>query len=106
MPLNALLRRLAALCFVGGLVLHCVFVPTRHSPSDWPSRGTPGTWPAELRRNRCAKGSARPSRLAVLEAKRTQASSFLTAHFQGWQFETSTASSVSSASSSTSADYF
>ena len=51
-PLNALLRRLAALCFAGGLVLHCVFVPTSHNPSDWPSRGGPETWPAELRYRR------------------------------------------------------
>ena len=27
-PLNALLRKLAALCFAGGLVLHVVFIPT------------------------------------------------------------------------------
>ncbi len=39
LPLNRLLRRLAALCFVGGLVLHCVFVPTSHNLADWPSRG-------------------------------------------------------------------
>ena len=32
--LNALVRRAAALCFAGGLVLHCVFIPTKHNPSD------------------------------------------------------------------------
>ena len=46
-PLNAILRRLAALCFAGGLVLHCVFISTSHNPGDWPSRGGP-----ELRRRR------------------------------------------------------
>ena len=49
-PLNALVRRAAALCFAGGLVLHCVFIPTKHNPSDWPSRGDATTWPAALRR--------------------------------------------------------
>ena len=49
-PLNAVLQQLAALCFSGGLILHCVFVPTSHNPSDWPSRGGPATWPTELRR--------------------------------------------------------
>ena len=48
--LNALVRRAAALCFAGGLVLHCVFIPTKHNPSDWPSRGDATTWPAALRR--------------------------------------------------------
>ena len=52
LQLNALLRKLAALCFAGGIVLHCVFVPTSHNPSDWPSRGGPETWPAALRRRR------------------------------------------------------
>ena len=50
-PLNALLRQLAALCFAGGLVLHCVFIPTSHNPSDWPSRGGPATWPSALRKS-------------------------------------------------------
>ena len=40
-PLNRLLQRLAALCFAGGLVLHCVFIPTAHNPSDWPSQWGP-----------------------------------------------------------------
>ncbi len=64
-PLNALLRRLAALCFAGGLVLHCVFIPTAHNPGDWPSRGGPGTWPTELRRARCKqpRGLRPPSKL-------------------------------------------
>ncbi len=56
--LNTLLRRLAALCFAGGLVLHCVFVPTSHNPSDWPSRGGPETWPADLFRGRRARRTA------------------------------------------------
>ena len=49
-PLNALIRRVAALCFAGGLVLHCVFISTKHNPADWPSRGDVHTWPSQLRR--------------------------------------------------------
>jgi hypothetical protein len=49
-PLNALVRRVAALCFAGGLVLHCVFISTKHNPADWPSRGDATTWPTALRR--------------------------------------------------------
>ena len=49
-PLNALVRRAAALCFAGGIILHCVFVSTKHNPSDWPSRGDAATWPTALRR--------------------------------------------------------
>ena len=49
-PLNAFVRRAAALCFAGGLVLHCVFIPTKHNPSDWPSRGDANTWPTALRK--------------------------------------------------------
>ena len=56
--LNAIVRRAAALCFAGGLVLHCVFISTKHNPADWPSRGDITTWPAALRRRikttRCA----------------------------------------------------
>ena len=48
-PLNRILRRLTALCFAGGLVLRCIFVPTSHNPGDWPSRGDASTWPRELR---------------------------------------------------------
>ena len=48
-PLNAILRRIASICFAGGLVLHCIFVPTSHNPGDWPSRGDSTTWPRELR---------------------------------------------------------
>ena len=48
--LNALVRRAAALCFAGGLVLHCAFILTKHNPSDWPSRGDAATWPAALQR--------------------------------------------------------
>ena len=45
--LNTLVRRVAALCFAGGIVLHCVFIPTKHNPADWPSRGdSPGIPPA------------------------------------------------------------
>ena len=51
-PLNRILRQLASLCFAGGLVLHCIFIPATHNPADWPSRGGPGTWPAALRRPR------------------------------------------------------
>ena len=49
-PLNALIRKAAALCFAGGLVLHCVFISTKHNPADWPSRGDASSWPAALRR--------------------------------------------------------
>ena len=47
--LNTLVRRAAALSFAAGLVLHCVFVSTKHNPADWPSRGDRSTWPAALR---------------------------------------------------------
>ena len=48
--LNTIIRRAAALCFAGGLVLHCVFISTKHNPADWPSRGDRSTWPAALQR--------------------------------------------------------
>ena len=48
-PLNRILRRLTALCFAGGLVCRCIFVPTSHNPGDWPSRGDASTWPRGLR---------------------------------------------------------
>jgi hypothetical protein len=38
-PLNLLLRRLAALCLFGDLLLHVVFIATEHNPADAPSRG-------------------------------------------------------------------
>ena len=47
---SALVRLAAALCFAGGIVLHCAFSSTKHNPADWPSRGDRSTWPAELRR--------------------------------------------------------
>ena len=47
--LNRLLRQLAALTFAGDLVLHLVFVPSAHNPSDHPSRGPAWSWPAALR---------------------------------------------------------
>ena len=50
--LNRLLRRAAALTMAAGLVLHLVFVPSEHNPSDWPSRGGPGSWPSGLSRRR------------------------------------------------------
>jgi len=50
MTVNALIRKAAALCFAGGLILHHVFIPTKYNPADWPSRGEAKTWPAELRR--------------------------------------------------------
>ena len=49
LPLNGVLRRIASLCFAGGLILRCIFVPTSHNPGDWPSRGDASTWPRELR---------------------------------------------------------
>ena len=48
--LNAIVRKAAALCFAGGIILHVVFISTKHNPSDWPSRGDASTWPAELRK--------------------------------------------------------
>ena len=54
-PLNRLIKRLAATCFAGGIVLHCVFIPTSHNPSDWPSRGGPDTWPRALRKRSIAR---------------------------------------------------
>ena len=48
-PLNAIVRRAAALCFAGGLTLHCVFISTKHNPADWPSRGDASSWPSALR---------------------------------------------------------
>lgn len=48
-PLNAIVHRLASLCFAGGPVLHCIFIPTTHSPGDQPSRGDASTWPRALR---------------------------------------------------------
>ncbi len=63
MPLNQLLRRLAALCFLGGLVLYVVFVPSAHNPADAPSRG--------VRPRRCPRGACRQSRLEeLLECQR------------------------------------
>ena len=50
MPLNQLMRCLAALCFAGGLTLHLVFIPSAHNPADPPPRGGPDTWPLRLRR--------------------------------------------------------
>ena len=39
LPLNTLLRQVAALVMAGGLVLHVVFIPTAWNPADDPSRG-------------------------------------------------------------------
>ena len=47
--LNRVIKQIAALCFVGGLVLHLVFIPTEHNPADHPSRGDVSTWPPALR---------------------------------------------------------
>ena len=41
LPLNALLRQLAALVMGSGIVLHLVFIPTAWNPSDALSRGVP-----------------------------------------------------------------
>ena len=48
-PLNRLLRRLAALTFAGELAVFVVFIPTAHNPADHPSRGGPASWPHALR---------------------------------------------------------
>ena len=37
--LNGFLRRVAALCFSGGLSLSVVYIPTEFNPADFPSRG-------------------------------------------------------------------
>ena len=37
-PLNRLLKKVAALCLAGGLVLRVVYIPTEHNPADYPSR--------------------------------------------------------------------
>ena len=50
--LNRLLQRTAALVMASGMVLHLIYVPSEYNPSDWPSRGGPHTWPAELRKYR------------------------------------------------------
>ena len=50
--LNRVIRRLAAHCFLGGLILHLIFIPTEHNPGDHPSRGGPETWPSALRKKR------------------------------------------------------
>ena len=39
LPLNSLLRQVAALVMAGGLVLYVVFIPTAWNPADDPSRG-------------------------------------------------------------------
>ncbi len=54
-PLNQVIRRLAALCFAGGLKLHLIFIPTEHNPGDHPSRGGPGTWPSALKQHKKAR---------------------------------------------------
>jgi hypothetical protein len=61
-PLNRLLRRLAALCLFGDLLLHLVFIPTEHNPADAPSRG--------IKRKRGREDLQRTQ--AVVEAKRQQ----------------------------------
>ncbi len=91
-PLNRYLRRLAALCFAGGIVLHCVFVPRARMPADWPSRGGPATWPRELRRStrhgavggpqsaRRARRQPRPSRMERLVAREAEEDLFMREH--------------------------
>ena len=39
LSLNAFLKRIAALCFAGGIELVIIFVPTEYNPADYPSRG-------------------------------------------------------------------
>ena len=70
--LNRVIKQIAALCFVGGLVLHLVFIPTEHNPADHPSRGDVSTWPVALRtRSGKIKKPAQQliSRLEALEAR-------------------------------------
>jgi len=74
-PLNRLLRRLAALTFAGGLALFVVFIPTAHNPADHPSRGGPDTWPGALRaasRSGVVGGARRVRKLARSEAHRAR----------------------------------
>ena len=37
--LNNIVRRIACLCFAGGIRLHIIYIPTEHNPADYPSRG-------------------------------------------------------------------
>ena len=70
--LNRVIKQIAALCFVGGLVLHLVFIPTEHNPADHPSRGDVSTWPIALRTRagKIKKPAQRPmSRLEAFEAR-------------------------------------
>jgi len=63
-PLNRLLRWLAALTFASKLRLHLVYVPSKTNPADPPSRGGPATWPDALRKStlRGAPGGLREER--------------------------------------------
>ena len=63
-PINRIVRQLASLCFVGGLDIYLVYVPSEHNAADPPSRGGPRTWPEALRRSsrHGAPGSVRAAR--------------------------------------------
>ena len=65
MPLNLLCKRLAALTFATDILLHLVFIPTAHNPSDWPSRGGPSTWPHCLQSRKQPK-ALRPPQHSVI----------------------------------------
>ncbi len=101
--LNVLLRRVAALVLAGGILLHLVFIPSAHNPSDPPSRGGPETWPKALRdgtrygvesgvrerrrwcRRRSAEAAVLERRLAPLEAalRRRQAALRAASRYMG-----------------------
>lgn len=93
-PLNRLLRQLAALTFAGGLILHLVFIPSEHNPGDFPSRGGPATWPKKLRHPPSRSKPPIPSRLEL----------YMLRHEAAWKrlLETGMVTVGSSASSSTS----
>ncbi len=61
MPLLRLLRRVSALVLGSGLVVHYIYIPSKHNPADAPSRGIRG-----CRGKRCPRGARRRSRFEQL----------------------------------------
>ena len=60
--LNFFLKRIAALCFAGGLELQVVYIPSEFNPADFPSRGLriPGRRVAAIPLPKCSSCSLRP----------------------------------------------
>ena len=77
-PLSGFLRRLAALCFAGGLLLHCVCVPKSHNPGDWPSRGLrlPGRRSRPVDVSRCPASGVAAQRHPLHMSKRLRGKGF------------------------------